>query len=104
MTPIARADDGRLEPRSTSQTSRCRHRTAFDGATRLKILAASPVDRPAGGALPGTVLGVSPAGLLVACGKGALEITTLQPEGKRAMSALDYARGARSAQAFHDGD
>lgn len=73
---------------------------AFDGATRLKVLAARVLDRDAGAA-PGTVLGVSEAGLLVACGRGVLEVTALQPEGKRAMSALDYARGLRPAGEMH---
>lgn len=74
---------------------------AFDGATRLKVLAAGVLDRDCGAA-PGTVLGVSESGLLVACGRGVLEITSLQPEGKRAMSALDYARGLRpNAAADH---
>jgi len=68
---------------------------AFDGPTRLKLLAARPLDREPGAA-PGTVLGVSEAGLLLACGHGVLEVTALQPEGKRAMTALDYARGLRA--------
>lgn len=67
---------------------------AFDGPTRLKLLSANPLDR-SHDAVPGTVLGVSGAGLLVACGRGVLEVTSIQPEGKRAMSALDYARGLR---------
>lgn len=73
---------------------------AFDGPTRLKLLAANVLER-AHEAAPGTVLGVSGAGLLVACGRGVLEVTSLQPEGKRAMSALDYARGLRSGDAPH---
>ncbi|MFN2378531.1 MAG: methionyl-tRNA formyltransferase [Candidatus Binatia bacterium] len=67
---------------------------AFDGKVRLKVLEARPLDI-APGAAPGTVLGVGEAGLRVACGSGVLEILALQPEGKRAMSALDYARGLR---------
>lgn len=79
---------------------------AFDGATRLKILEARAIER-AHDAPPGTVLGISDLGLLVACGRGVLEITTLQPEGRRPMSALDYERGVRAASAgphvLHDG-
>lgn len=80
---------------------------AFDGATRLKILAANVLDEKTGAA-PGTVLGLSGAGLKVACGRGALEITTIQPEGRRAMSARDYARGLRAGadgnRVLKDGD
>lgn len=78
---------------------------AYDGKVRLKVLEARALDL-AHDAAPGTVLGVSDAGLRVACGNGVLEILTLQPEGKRAMSALDYARGLRVAttHVLHDGN
>jgi len=85
---------------------------AFDGRIRLKVLEARAFERvpasppanapaPGTGAAPGTVLGVSESGLLVACGSGVLEIVTLQPEGKRPMTALDYARGLRSGAGPH---
>lgn len=44
---------------------------------------------------PGTVLATTDAGLRVACGQGAVEVTQLKPAGKRAMAAADWARGAR---------
>lgn len=44
---------------------------------------------------PGTILEIDRDGLLIACGVDALRLLTVQPEGKRAMSAADYARGAR---------
>ncbi len=40
---------------------------------------------------PGTVLSLNP--LIVACGSGAIEITELQPEGKKKMTAQEYLRG-----------
>ncbi len=40
---------------------------------------------------PGQILSLSP--LIVACGKGALEITELQPEGKKRMSASAFVNG-----------
>jgi methionyl-tRNA formyltransferase len=43
---------------------------------------------------PGTVLEAGPR-LVVATGDGALEITELQPEGKRPMAAAEYLRGRR---------
>lgn len=67
---------------------------AFDGKTRIKVLEAR-VLATSSDAAPGTVLGTGDAGLLVACASGVLEIITLQPEGRRAMSALDYARGIK---------
>lgn len=69
----------------------------FDGKTRLKVLEARVTDEGSAGAAAGTLLGTSADGLRVACGSGVLEIVTLQPEGKRPMSALDYERGMRGA-------
>ncbi len=43
---------------------------------------------------PGTILDVSPAGLVVACGSQALRITELQKPGGKRLSAADWLRGA----------
>ena len=40
---------------------------------------------------PGQVVSVSP--LTVACGEGAVEILTLQPEGKKAMDSKSFLMG-----------
>ncbi|HXC51027.1 MAG TPA: methionyl-tRNA formyltransferase [Candidatus Limnocylindrales bacterium] len=69
---------------------------ATDRGARLKILDAR-FSRAAHDAAPGTVLGASEEGLLVACGTGVLELLQVQPEGKRAMSALAYERGLKAA-------
>lgn len=45
----------------------------------------------------GTVLGVNGDGVLVACGDGAVLVTSVQPEGKNPMSASAWANGARLA-------
>lgn len=64
--------------------------TMLDGA-RVKIYAAVP--ESASGA-PGTVLeSDAKHGLLIACGRDALRITTLQTVGGKRMSACDYLRG-----------
>jgi methionyl-tRNA formyltransferase len=85
---------------------------AYDGPTRLKILEACALDAQPGAA-PGTVTDTTARGIVVACGRGALEISVVQPEGKRAMPALDYERGVRSraasrgaqtARVLHDGE
>lgn len=53
---------------------------------------------PSAGAAPGTVLASPPGrGILVAAGQGALRMIEVQPEGRRRMSADEYARGARLA-------
>ncbi len=44
---------------------------------------------------PGMVVGLEPAGIVVRAGEGCLLLTRVQPEGKRPMSAADFARGAR---------
>ena len=63
------------------------------GTRRLKVQQALPVHRRTGP--PGTVLGVSPRGILVACGDGALLLKQVQLEGKRQMPAAEFARGIR---------
>jgi methionyl-tRNA formyltransferase len=82
---------------------------AYDGATRLKILEARAVSGTQGAA-PGTVTATTARGIVVACGDGALEISLLQPEGRRPMAALDYERGVKSRatgekdRVLHDGE
>ncbi|NUB46648.1 methionyl-tRNA formyltransferase [Fertoebacter nigrum] len=56
------------------------------GAERLKLLASRVVP---GQGQPGEVMG----GLTIACGTGAVEITTAQREGKRPMEAAEILRG-----------
>ena len=66
---------------------------------RLKIHTAKPLDEAPGGPghagghpAPGTVLAVDPS-LIVACGRGALELVEVQPAGKPRMPATAFARG-----------
>jgi methionyl-tRNA formyltransferase len=59
-----------------------------DGPLKLKEV--RPVE---GSGPPGTVLSVRP--LVVACGRGALELVTVQAPGRRAVSGADHANGAR---------
>lgn len=54
--------------------------------------------RPLAGAAksePGVIEEVSSEGILVSAGEGLLRILKVQPPGKKAMSAADYARGKR---------
>jgi methionyl-tRNA formyltransferase len=64
---------------------------------RLKILKSRLVT---GEGPPGTVLD----GATVACGRGAVELIRVQPEGKAPMSAEDWLRGARIAPGARLGD
>jgi methionyl-tRNA formyltransferase len=67
---------------------------AFDGSSRIKILEAQPIELDPG-TTAGSVVRIATDGFVVACGHGALQVSAVQPEGKRAMPAADYARGAR---------
>jgi methionyl-tRNA formyltransferase len=70
----------------------------FDGTRRIKVLRGHPV----AGAPPasaGSVLGVAADGVSVACGDGVYVAETVQPEGKRAMAAADWAHGAADLRA-----
>ena len=59
---------------------------------RVKVLSMRPVE---GRGEPGAVLGVDSSGVAVATGEGAILLQQVQPEGKKPMSAADWARGAR---------
>ncbi|REJ93464.1 MAG: methionyl-tRNA formyltransferase [Planctomycetota bacterium] len=63
---------------------------------RLLVLETADVEgRPAGGdnLEPGDAIGLDEARLIVRTGDGFVEITRIQPAGKRAMSAADFLRG-----------
>ena len=64
--------------------------TAELNGTKFKIHATKVVE---GSGTPGTILGLTKTGLLVACGEGAIEIRSLQAEGGKRMAAPDYFRG-----------
>ncbi len=71
---------------------------AYLGGKTLKIYKAIPIDRSG---KPGEVLEVSGIGtgyIIVACGKGALRIEGVIPEGKGRMSAGDFVRGRKIAK------
>ncbi len=58
-----------------------------------------PLMPAAAGALPGTVLAVSPAGIEVACGAGVLCITRLQSPGRKVLDAWQFAQSGSLAGA-----
>lgn len=67
--------------------------TFYRGQT-LKILACSPVPQSKPG-VPGEILDLTPEGILVKAGQGAVFIQELQPPGRTPMSASAYLRGHR---------
>jgi methionyl-tRNA formyltransferase len=90
--------DGRVDWTQSAQAldRRIRSMTPWPGGWSpldkgaLKIKSARPVDAsgPAG-----TILSLQP--LVVACGAGGLELETVQAPGRRPVSGVDYANGAR---------
>ncbi|MBJ3593864.1 methionyl-tRNA formyltransferase [Salmonella enterica subsp. enterica serovar Saintpaul] len=60
----------------------------------VKIWQAAIIDKPAG-AEPGTILEATRQGIQVATGDGILNLTSLQPAGKKAMSAQDLLNSRR---------
>lgn len=53
----------------------------------MRILDSADVDNP------GTILSIAPDGFDVACGNGVVRILRVKPEGKKSMSARDFANG-----------
>jgi methionyl-tRNA formyltransferase len=68
---------------------------------QLRIWEAEAAQAP-GAAPPGTVLGVSRAGIDIACGRGVLRITRLQAPGRKVLDAQQFANSAQLQGAqFH---
>lgn len=68
--------------------------TFLDGKL-IKILEA---EAGAGGAEPGSLATETSSTLLVGTGKGLLRVKSLQPEGKKPMTAAEFLRGHRGAE------
>ena len=66
--------------------------TAEIQGKRFKIYTTAVLEEDTDAA-PGTILGLTKTGLKMACGKGVVEIRTLQAEGGKRMAAPDYFRG-----------
>jgi methionyl-tRNA formyltransferase len=77
---------------------------------RLKVLAARVSGLPedvAGVPTPGTIVAVPRTGAIVACGTGAIELVTVQPEGKARIDAAAFVNGYRpepGERLGHDGE
>jgi methionyl-tRNA formyltransferase len=66
-----------------------------NGRARVKVLRSTLVAEAGGHGAPGTVLDDN---LAIACGEGAVRLLELQREGKRALPAEDFLRGAALGQ------
>ncbi|WP_010586276.1 methionyl-tRNA formyltransferase [Schlesneria paludicola] len=65
---------------------------------RLQILAVLPqgdAETYSTNSPPGTVIAVTPETLTIRCGENAVQLLTLQPDGKRPMPAADFLRGRK---------
>ncbi|MEM5384534.1 methionyl-tRNA formyltransferase [Paraburkholderia phymatum] len=71
----------------------------LDG-TVLKIWSACAVEAPRK-AGPGTIVDVSPEGIVVACGEGALRIAQLQKPGGKRLAVRDFLAGSTLAEGQH---
>lgn len=61
--------------------------------TRLKLSRSQQPTPAAVDAVPGTVLALDEAGMVIACGDGHVRVGSVQAEGKRTIEPLAYARG-----------
>ncbi|MEE8641057.1 MAG: methionyl-tRNA formyltransferase [bacterium] len=66
------------------------------GGELVQILAAEPAEGPADAA-PGTITALDEAGVVLACGEGALKLTRVKPAGRGEMTAHAFAIGRRLA-------
>jgi len=100
MAPMIKKEDGRLDWSRSARELERRLRAftpwpgafcTFDGGL-LKVARAAV---GTGAGEPGTVLAASAEGVEVACAEGSLKLLTLQPEGKRAMTAQEFLSGRK---------
>ena len=71
------------------------------GGEMVKLWRAEPAPASLPGEPPGTIVEASTAGVVVACGEGALRVTELQPAGRGRMSAAAFAAGRRHLSGAH---
>jgi methionyl-tRNA formyltransferase len=110
LAPILRREDGQIDwARSASEIyNRMRGFAPWPGAYtgfrgQICHLWGKPVSKEKEPAAPGTLLAPS-GGLRVVCGQGSvLELTAVKLEGRRQVSAVEFARGARLQAGEHLG-
>jgi len=101
LAPLLTKEDGLIDWKLTATDIANRVRGlspwpgayTFAGEDRWVLIRASAVDRPAGAAVPGTIVQMSKDALLVATGGGLLAVTELQPASSRRMTVSQYLAG-----------
>lgn len=103
LAPLLKKEDGRIDWNRTAAEihNRVRGLSPWPGAyTDLdgKLVKVLETEVAEGGAEPGSLFEGPQGSLSVGTGKGLLRIVTLQPEGKKPMSAAEFLRGHRGLQ------
>ncbi len=101
LAPLLKKEDGLIDWKlpAADIANRVRGMSPWPGAytyekdERWVIWRATAADRPAGEAVPGTIIEANKDALLVATGKGLLAITELQPANSRRMTMPQYLAG-----------
>jgi methionyl-tRNA formyltransferase len=101
LAPVLEKDHGRIDWALPCQKvhDHVRGMSPWPGAfttvrgKTVKVHATRPVEAGELGGAPGRVLIADKTRVLVACGAGAVDLVTVQPEGKRAMRASDWVAG-----------
>jgi methionyl-tRNA formyltransferase len=102
MAPMISKDDGEIDPRLTAREIEGRMR-GFDPwpgvwlrrrRKRLRIVGGRALDLPPRDEPAGLIAELTPEGLLMVCGGGScLLLTSIQPEGRRVLTARDAVNG-----------
>jgi methionyl-tRNA formyltransferase len=101
LAPLLKKEDGAIDWRLSAQAIHNRVRglqpwpgaqTSFRGVP-LHVWKSRLCAVPRSGKLPGQFAGLKP--LAVACGEGSLELLEVQLEGRKRISAADFANGQR---------
>ncbi len=106
--PLAPAD-GVVRWQDSADKVLARHRgvalwpgSSFEfAAERVKIESLRAFETANDGGQAATVQALTPDGVVVACGSGAVELLTVKPAGKRAMSARSWANGRGVKKGVH---
>ena len=104
--PMLKKEDGRIDFAKPARAvhDHVRGMTPWPGASTasrgklLKVHATRVTDLPAGDAAPGTVVFADKSRVIVACGERGVELTRVQLEGKKAVSAGDWFLGRGVAE------
>ena len=101
LAPMISKEDGEIDPNLTAPQIEGRIR-GFDPwpgvwlrrrGKRMRIVDGRALDLPPREEPAGTVVELTPEGLVMVCGGGCLLLTAIQPEGKRVLTARDAVNG-----------